>query len=559
MDCPPAKLGGVSNTHSSLDAAISKFRVAAYMWQALTAEDLRVKGLGRRSFRLEEEWTTDTLSQQNLNSPAAGLVPKVHLIRTDKTVAELRDANLAQQNPSARQPDDLHKIFTNALLAHGAPFTSHAKPVVAGLILDAHYDLSITPKPLILAHAALGSHDPNGLSLGIFGSHLAYSWPRFLEEVPSCLLDPTRPGDTVGNDNGECNSMWQACAVGQGAFLHEVGHAFGADHTEGIMRRGYSPDWPKAFLGGVRNAREEGGGALKPVTPETKHECRWDLRDVLKFRGLRHFWMPGDRELSKDAPTVTIDEGDDGTLESMYLDVKCEAGIARVVFSNDVGKEMVEQQAFDAIPIKSLRYPRQQLSEKFGNTKKPLALEVAAMNGQQYTIDNVWNLFKNRSYITVPGTKIRLLKQSVSAGARFEGDKNAWRWAVMLKKRDSEGKLVDASKIDLRVGCVLDGAVVHYKDGETIPCGPRGSPRDPHMGGHQARKLALPRGVEIVKVAVAREKDDGDDWLKGLRMWLSNGKAMGALNIRSGDQVQVEMLGMLDTAHCSFHDTAAEN
>ncbi|KAK3303660.1 putative peptidase family-domain-containing protein [Chaetomium strumarium] len=497
MDCPPAKLGGVSNTHSSLDAAISKFRIAAYMWQALTAEDLRAKGLGRRSFRLEEEWTTDTLSQQSLNSPAAGLVPKVHLIRTDKTVAELRDANLAQQNPRARQRDDLHKIFTNALLAHGAPFTSHAKPVVAGLILDAHYDLSITPKPLILAHAALGCHDPNGLSLGIFGSHLAYSWPRFLEEVPSCLLDPTRPGDTVGNDNGECNTMWQACAVGQ--------------------------------------------GALEPVTPETKHECRWDLRDVLKFRGLRHFWMPGDGELSKEAPSITVEEGDDGKLESMYVEVMCEVGIARVAFNQKGGKQVAEQQAFDAAPVKSLRYPRRQLIEKFGNAKQPLELEVTAMNGQQRAIGNIWNLFKNRSYINVPGTKIRLLKQSVSAGPHAE-DEDVWTWAVMLKKRNSQGKLVDASKIDLRVGCVLDGAVVYYKDGETVPCGPRGVNGDPHMGGHQARKLALPSGAEIDKVAVSRDNNDRGRWLYGLRMWLSNGKAMGALNMRCGAQVQAEML-----------------
>ncbi|KAK4238137.1 putative peptidase family-domain-containing protein [Achaetomium macrosporum] len=404
MDCPPAKFGGVSNTHSSLDAAISKFRMTAYMWQALTAEDLRAKGLGRRSFRLEEEWTTDTLTQHSLHSPAAGLVPKVHLIRTDKTVAELRDANIAQQNPRARQKDDLHKIFTNALLAHGSPFTSHAKPVVAGLILDAHYDLSNTTKPLILAHAALGSHDPNGLSLGIFGSHLTYAWPRFLEEVPSCLLDPTPPGDTVGNDNGECNAMWQACAVGQGAFLHEV---------------------------------------------------------------------------------------------------KCEAGIAKAVFTQEGGKEVNEEKASIATPVQSLRYTRQQLTGNFGNANKTLGLEVTAMNGQQRIIGNIWNMFKSRSYIRVPGTNIRLMKQSVSAGPDVEGDEDAWTWAVMLKKRDSQGNLVDASKIDLRVGCALDGAVVYYKDGDTVPCGPRGPDgNDPHMGGHQARKLAIPKGTEIVKVAV---------------------------------------------------------
>lgn len=54
IDCPPAKYGAISSAHSSLDAVVAKFRTTALMWQALTAEDMRAKGLGRRAFRLEE-------------------------------------------------------------------------------------------------------------------------------------------------------------------------------------------------------------------------------------------------------------------------------------------------------------------------------------------------------------------------------------------------------------------------------------------------------------------------------------------------------------------------
>lgn len=54
IDCPPAKFGAISSAHNSLDATIAKFRTTALMWQALTAEDMREKGLGRRSFRLAE-------------------------------------------------------------------------------------------------------------------------------------------------------------------------------------------------------------------------------------------------------------------------------------------------------------------------------------------------------------------------------------------------------------------------------------------------------------------------------------------------------------------------
>lgn len=245
IDCPPAKFAGLSTAHSTLDAAIAKFRITALMWQALTASEFRTYGLGRRAFRLEEEWTTDTLSSTYTHTHPIQSTPKIHLVRTDHTVADLRDAQRAQQNPTARSPDSLHQIFTAALKAHGAPFSTSHPSVVAGLILDTHFSLSPShpsqsqpfshptphPSPLILAHAALGAHNPRALSLGIFGSHTTFAWPRFIEEISSCLTDSTCPGDTVANDNGECGTMWEACAVGQGAFLHEVGHAFGAPHT----------------------------------------------------------------------------------------------------------------------------------------------------------------------------------------------------------------------------------------------------------------------------------------------------------------------------------------
>ncbi|KAK4147361.1 putative peptidase family-domain-containing protein [Dichotomopilus funicola] len=426
IDCPPAKFGGLSSAHSSLAAAIAKFRITAYMWQALTAEDLRAKGLGRRAFRLEEEWTTDTLTQPSLHNPqATGSVPKIHLVRTDKTVSELRDANLAQQNPRANRADELHTIFEQALLAHGAPFTTHTRPIVAGLILDSHYAVPAggagpnksqqTSTPYILAHAALGAHHPSGLSLGIFGSHLTYSWPRYLEEIPSCLLDATPPGDTVGNDNGECTSMARACAVGQGAFLHEDG---------------------------------VGGG--------------------------------------------------------LTLDLACDAGIAEVRFtSKDKAAVVDEEKASIANPVKKLSYRWDDIGKRFVRWK-PLALQVTAMNGQQYTATNIWNMSRNRASIRIPGTDIRLLQQSVDGDGLPHHEEETWTWAVLFKKRDAQGKLVPATKIDIRVGCGLDGAVVYYKDGSKVPCGPRGesNDNDPHMGGHQARMLALPQDAEVTKVAV---------------------------------------------------------
>lgn len=219
------KAAGISSAHSSLDAAVAKFRTTAYMWQAMTAEDMRVKGLGRRSFRIDEEYSRDTTTRSALNaigqqdqSQHMRSVAKIHLVRSDKTTAELRNPQVAQQNERADRPDDLHTYFEQALKAYGGVFDSAAHPVVAGMIMDSHYSIE---DELLLGHAALGCHRPQGLSLGVFGSHLTYSWPRFFEEIASCLTDTTPPGDLVCDDNGECGTAWEACSIGQGAFLHE--------------------------------------------------------------------------------------------------------------------------------------------------------------------------------------------------------------------------------------------------------------------------------------------------------------------------------------------------
>ncbi|KAG9255154.1 putative peptidase family-domain-containing protein [Emericellopsis atlantica] len=402
IDCPPAKHAALSSAHSSLDAAVAKFRVTALMWQALTASELHKAGLGRRAFRLEEEWGVDTLSRTA--EEKMGPVIKVHLVKSSKTVKELRDSQLAQQNPSARRANDLHTIFKQDLYNHGAPFVAEEKPIVAGLILDAKNDIE---QDLILAHAALGSHDPRGLSLGIFGSHLTYSWPRFVEEIPSCLLDTTRPGVTVGNDNNECESMWEACTVGQGAFLHEVGHAFGAPHTTGIMMRGYARDWAVCFLARTAKSNKTGQQGMHADTLRAQYDCT-----------------------------------------------------------------------------------------------QPLECQVLTANGKKVT-QNIWQLLSENSYIRIPDTDIKLLKKSVDSRG---GGTDFWSWTVMLKKRARDGRLVAANKINLAVGCILDGAEVYYKDGTKVPC----SKRSPHeseeyMGGHQAKRIALPKGVEITKVAVTKQ------------------------------------------------------
>ena len=82
---------------NGLETAVRKFKMAAYLWQAFTGEQMNRNNFGRRCFRLEEEWQPGSLSQRDAETPSMRNEAKIHIVRTDKTVAELRDLDRAQQ------------------------------------------------------------------------------------------------------------------------------------------------------------------------------------------------------------------------------------------------------------------------------------------------------------------------------------------------------------------------------------------------------------------------------------------------------------------------------
>ncbi|EEH20273.2 hypothetical protein PABG_02532 [Paracoccidioides brasiliensis Pb03] len=556
IDCPPT----LSGDHSSLDAVIAKFCTTAYMWQALTAEDMRMKGLGRRSFRLEEGGT-DSVSQEFKNRQGQNLLhangctrsmAKVHLVWSDKTVAELNDPNIAQQNPHAAEKNKLFEYFLDALKQYGAPFEPSTRPIVAGLILDSHYSAD---KNLILGHAALGCYNPGNISLGMFGSHLTYSWPRSIEEINSCLLDTRCPGPTVGNDNGECASMWEACAIGQGAFLHEVGHAFGAPHTTGIMSRGYAQHWPRNFLAKTAYCVHRRTEGVVMIDRQTENNARWDLRDALSFRLFPHFWIPGDEYLEPDVrtekprATAVGQEADDGARRCIKL--SCGAGIAQITFNDDGNPE---PSPTVTSPAKEVIFTMKQIQSRFPrkhNRNNPLKLTMLGMNGKTGTVRDVWRLFDSMSVIAIPGSKVVLTKQSIRCPDMEVEDPDptlVWTWATLLTKprgRDAKasgGRMKLVKSIDVRTGMFLDGLYVDFEDGERVKCGPRLNPSGgEHLfGGHAAEVVdIIPSSSsgkgdgrvdygnrEIVKIQVARR----DDVLTGLRIHLKDGTEGGRLS-----------------------------
>ena len=284
----------VQREGNGLDTAIRKFRMSAYLWQAFTGEQMHRNGFGRRCFRFEEEWQTGSLTCRDLESGQMRNEAKIHIIRSSKTVKELRDLNRAQQNQKATNPGDLFTIASNEVRDYFKPKEGQ-KQYVSVLLLDAHWD---TKARLITGHAALGGGSGN-IQLGIFGSQALQSYPASIEEVVPAFSDCTRTNTSfVANDCNESGSNWEAANIGIGAHLHETGHMLGCPHQEsGIMLRDYVK-LNRTFL-----CREPYSTRTKSPGPRLclpKDECTWHRLDTLRFRYHPCFRLPADMPLSID-------------------------------------------------------------------------------------------------------------------------------------------------------------------------------------------------------------------------------------------------------------------
>lgn len=290
FDAVPARIEREGN---GLETAIKKFRMAAYLWQAFTAEQMWRNKMGRRCFRFEEEWQTGTSSFRDRQLGTMRNEAKVHILRTEKTVAEIRDLERAQQNPNAKMPGDLFTIAGDAVREYFKPLPGQ-KQYVSVLILDTHWDKEVRT---IRGHAALGGGGAE-IQLGIFGSHALQSYPSCVEEVVPALTDCTRTDlNYVANDCNESGTNWEAANIGIGAHLHETGHLFGCPHQEsGVMLRDYVTLSRSFITREPFSTRTNAKGGLVLQ----KDECTWHRLDCLRFRSHPCFRLPGDLSLGSE-------------------------------------------------------------------------------------------------------------------------------------------------------------------------------------------------------------------------------------------------------------------
>ncbi|KAK9469329.1 putative peptidase family-domain-containing protein [Lipomyces arxii] len=359
---------------NDLGVAIKKLRMAGYLWQAFTGEQMARNGMGRRTFRLDEHWLPDTLSKTDSRSR---MTAKVHIIRSDKTMHEIRDPDVAQQNKSAKRAGDLFGYALDAIAKHGEPFgptPAGQETHIAVLILDSHYD---SKTDLVQGHAALGGGSGH-VKLAIFGSHALHSWPKSIEEVVPAFMDADKPNlKQVAHDMDRPYMNFQCAEVGIGAMLHEVGHLLGCPHQpSGIMLRGYTT-LRRSFITREVQLNGESKSLCLP-----NDECAWHRLDLLRFRCHPMFRLASEPLVPREKPMVYVVENGVIVTSStgIYLiEIHCDGWCrAHLEYPDGPQREVFLYEG----ELRSL------LPKQYQDSNKPIKLEILALGESQSTIEN---------------------------------------------------------------------------------------------------------------------------------------------------------------------------
>ncbi|WPH04350.1 Hypothetical protein R9X50_00724000 [Acrodontium crateriforme] len=460
FDAVPERIQKEGN---GLDTAIRKFRMAASLWQAFTAEQMQRNGFGRRVFRYEEEWQTGTLSWRDAESGQMRNEIKIHVIRLNKTVQDIRDLDLAQQYEPAKNKGDLFGIAMDAVRAHFGPRPGQ-KLYVSCMFLDTHWDKNIGT---VRGHAALGGGDET-IKLAIFGSHALQSYPSHIEEVVPAFTDCTRTDTNyVANDCNESGSNWEAANIGIGAHMHETGHLLGCPHQEyGIMLRDYTR------LNRTFTTRE-------PYSTRTKQqgqrlclaedECGWHRLDTLRFRFHPCFQAPSDPTAPAES-SIQVWSVDGSVL------VTAQSGVAWIELfpeGDDVCHHWIEyfdQNAPGSGGPKLVTLTEQSLRDRLPEKKrkKPLAFRVFSCGGGDHEVQNFAQLASKEGRIKLPDGRPGF-KSSKYGSSQMEGSQYQ---ETILGICQKASKLMRNVKV--YHGQSIDGIEFFYEDGESALFGKRG-------------------------------------------------------------------------------------
>ncbi|KAJ6788246.1 hypothetical protein PWT90_08884 [Aphanocladium album] len=380
---------------NNIETAVRKYRMAAYLWQAFTAEQMWRNKMGRRSFRFEEEWTSGSANYRDRETGSMRSEAKVHVIVCDKTVAELHQL-ADSRGTSAASREAMKTIVTNAVNTYfGLP--PNQKNYVAAMLLDIEWDRSPDATDTT---TQVSAHDETTVAL--LGSQYLQHYPSSLEEVAPAFTDCT-PTDThlVKNQCNEAGSSWEAANVGIGAHLHEIGHLFGCPLQEtGVMLKDYVV-FSRTFV--TREAystrtKTKGGLALQG------DECAWHRLDCLRFRAHPAFRLPRDPPSSFDA-SVQAYAVENGTLLAV-----ASSGIS---FVEIYGHDDQVCHSWMEFPVDSTTTHRQiALSEQDITTRLPetmrngsIRISIKSHGGDSLDIENVKQFISKSQAVKMKGSK----------------------------------------------------------------------------------------------------------------------------------------------------------
>ncbi|KAK5294265.1 hypothetical protein LTR99_009663 [Exophiala xenobiotica] len=531
----------VQTEGNDLSMAIRKFRMAAHLWQAFTAEQMYRNKFGRRCFRFDEEWQTGTLSIRDWETGQMKNETRVHVVRTEKTTAELQDLQYAQQHSPAAQKGELYSIAADAVKKH-FNIRPGQKQYVACLLLDAHWD---PEADTIRGHAALGGTGDD-LGLAIFGSHALQSYPSCIEEIVPAFMDCTKT-DTkfVANDCNESGSSWEAANIGIGAHLHEVGHLFGCPHQQnGVMLRDYVRLNRSFVVREAYSTRTKSPG-LKVCRQED--ECGWHRLDVLRFRYHPCFRLPGDESLSQDDSIQYFPAGNGRIICS------APTGISFVeiwIEDDDLCRYWID---FTNTDSRNSSLPRQvTLTESDIRTRLPedkkkvkLALEIFSGGSRKERIDDMDDLLAKKNVVSLPlvrqapkrdeGLTMNAYNNMMGLGKSFDS-RTGFRGKklgrsqlegsspveVILESTHLQTKLLTSVKV--YSGYALDGIEFCYEDGHSQLFGKRGG----KPGGDEFF-LDTRRGETILGFYLRAGL-----WVDGIEILTSTGRRSGVYGNATG-------------------------
>ncbi|KAI9685440.1 MAG: hypothetical protein M1822_004571 [Bathelium mastoideum] len=453
----------VQREGNGLPTAIRKYRMAAYLWQAFTGEQMNRNNFGRRCFRFEEEWQQGTLTYRDMDTNQMRNEAKVHVIRMSKSLKEIRDLQVAQQYEPAQRKGDLYSWAMDAVRAYFAPRPGQ-KQYVSCMYLDTHWDPQYKT---VRGHAALGGGSDD-LQLAIFGSHALQSYPASIEEVVPAFMDCTRTDmNYVANDLNESGSNWEAANIGIGAHMHETGHLLGCPHQEsGVMLRDYIK-LNRTFVAREAFATRTKSPGQRLCLP--KDECTWHRLDTLRFRFHPCFRLPTDPLPNQDdsVQVWTVDVGN--------VLATAASGIAWIELfaeGDDVCHAWIEY-----IEPGSTNGPPRQVSLAEGDLRsrlpeksrnKKLKIDIFSAGGGKHAVDDFALLASKASRVKLPDGRAGFRGSKLG----FSQQDGTQPCEVLLHSAFQQTKLLRAVRV--YSGFCLDGVEFVYEDSTTQLFGKRG-------------------------------------------------------------------------------------